>query len=88
MTPPRRPRSPEHAALGQAIKTLIAEHAGMTQESAAHDGGLAVKQVYEYAGGHGNPTYTLLLKLCKGLKVRPGELLTRADEFLEKRSRR
>ncbi len=89
--PPQRkhpPRSPELGALGQAIEALIAEDADMTQESAAHDGDLDVKQVNEFIGGQGNPTYTTLGKLCKGLKVRPGELLTRADKLLEKRSRR
>jgi transcriptional regulator with XRE-family HTH domain len=89
--PPQRkskPSSPDHAALGQAIELLIAEDAQMTQDSVADDSGLNIKQVGEFVRGKGNPTYTTLLKLSKGLHVSLGELMTRADELREQRARR
>jgi transcriptional regulator with XRE-family HTH domain len=89
--PPQRkskPRSPDHAALAQAIELLIAEEAQMTQDSVADDSGLNIKQIGELVRGKGNPTYTTLLKLSKGLHVSLGELMTRADELREQRARR
>jgi transcriptional regulator with XRE-family HTH domain len=89
--PPQRksaPRSPDHAALAQAIELLIAEDPHMTQDSVARDSGLNIKQVGALVRGQGNPTYVTILKLCRGLHVRPGELIARADELREKRSRR
>jgi transcriptional regulator with XRE-family HTH domain len=84
--PPQRkskPRSPFHAALGQAIELVITEHAHMTHETVAVDSGLTVKQVGELVRGQGNPTYTTFLKLCRGLHVRPGELMARVDRLLD-----
>jgi transcriptional regulator with XRE-family HTH domain len=82
------PRSPDHAALAQAIELLIAEDPHMTQETVAREAGLNVKQVGEWVRGQGNPTYETILKLSRGLHVSPGGLITRADELREKRSRR
>lgn len=89
--PPQRkssPRSPEHAVLGQAIELLIAEDAHMTQSSVADESGLTTEQIGRYVRGQGNPTYTTLLRLSKGLHVTPGELLALTDKLSEKRSRR
>lgn len=89
--PPQRkskPRSPDHAALAQAIELLIAEDARMTQETVAEEGSLNIKQVGALVRGQGNPTYTTLLRLCQGLHVRPGQLMALADELREKRLRR
>jgi transcriptional regulator with XRE-family HTH domain len=80
-----KPRSPDHAALGQAIELFIAENAQMTQETVAMDGGLTAKQVGDLVRGQGNPTYETILKLCQGLHVRSGKLMARADELLDKR---
>ena len=80
------PRSPDHAVLAQAIEVLIAKDARMTQETVAQDGGLNLTQVGAYARGRGNPTYTNVLKLCRGLHVSPGELMTLVDELEKKRS--
>jgi DNA-binding phage protein len=80
-----KPRSPDHAALGQAIELFIAENAQMTHETVATDGGLTVKQVGDLVRGQGNPTYTTVLKLCRGLHIRSGELMARADQLLDKR---
>jgi transcriptional regulator with XRE-family HTH domain len=89
--PPKRkskPRSPDHAALAQAVELFIAEDPNLTQESVGFDGNLSPKQVGELVRGQSNPTYTTLLKLASGLGVRLGELMTRADELRAKRSRR
>ncbi len=86
--PPQRkskPRSPDHAALAQAIELLIAEDARMTQDTVAEDGGLNIKQIGALVRGQGNPTYTTLLKLCRGLHVRPGRLMALTDELRERR---
>jgi transcriptional regulator with XRE-family HTH domain len=88
--PPRRkskPRSPDHAALAQAVELLIAEDAKMTQETVADDSGLSLKQVNELVRGQSNPTYMTLLKLSRGLHVSAGELIGLSDQFREKRSR-
>lgn len=89
--PPQRkshPRSSDHAALGQAIELLIAEDARMTQETVAEESGLNIKQVGAFVRGQGNPTYKTLLRLCQGLHVPPGRLMTLTDELREKRLRR
>jgi transcriptional regulator with XRE-family HTH domain len=86
--PPRRkskPRSPYIGALGQAIELVIAENAHMTYETVATDSGLTLKQVGDLVRGQGNPTYTTVLRLCRGLHVRPSELMARADQLLDKR---
>jgi transcriptional regulator with XRE-family HTH domain len=44
---------------------------------------LNIRQVSDFARGQGNPTYTTLLRLCDGLHVSLGELLTKADAFRE-----
>jgi transcriptional regulator with XRE-family HTH domain len=90
MPPQRRskPRSPEHAALAQAIELLIAEDARMTQDTVAEESGLNIKQIGLLVRGQSNPTYTTLMKLCQGLHVTPGRLMTLTDELRERRLRR
>ena len=89
MPPKRRskPRSEDHAALAQAIELLMAKDAGMTQETVAEDSGMSVKQVSEFVRGQGNPTYTTLLRLSRGLHVSPSELMSLVDELRERGSR-
>jgi len=87
--PPRRkssPRSPRHAALAEAIELLIAEHEAMTQESVADEAGLNLRQVNALVRGQGNPTYTTLLRLCRGLHVQPSRLMELVDELYERDS--
>jgi transcriptional regulator with XRE-family HTH domain len=89
--PPQRkskPRSPDHAALGQAIERLMAEDSEMTQDTVAFDGGLSLRQVGNLVRGQSNPTYTNLLKLCRGLHVRPGELMALTDRLRDKQAHR
>ncbi len=80
--PPQRkstPRSPDHAALARAIELLIAEDAEMSQQTVAEESGLNIRQVNALIRGQANPTYESLLRLCVGLHVPLGELLTLAD---------
>jgi DNA-binding phage protein len=81
MSPPRRspPRSKDHAALAQAIKLRIAECSEMTQWSVAQNCELSFEQVNAFARAQGNPTFETLLKLCEGLEMTLGELMTSMD---------
>ncbi|MFI5009303.1 MAG: helix-turn-helix domain-containing protein [Solirubrobacterales bacterium] len=85
MAPRRKskPLSPDHAALARAIELLIAQDERMSQDSVALESELNIRQVNTFVRGQGNPTYTTLLRLCKGLHVRLGELMTLADELRE-----
>jgi len=82
--PPRRskPRSPEHGALGEAIRTLRTE-AGLTQEQLAEYASTDLTQVGGIERGVRNPSYTTLLRLADALDTTVGEITTLADELLE-----
>ncbi len=76
--PPERkstPRSPEHAALGEAIRRSREELADRADMHITHLGGLE--------RGVRNPSYTTLLRLSRALQVKPGELVSLADELWE-----
>lgn len=79
------PRSPELAALGEAIELVIAETPRMTIETVAEDSGLDVTLIGDYKRGQGNPTFDSLLKLCKGLHIDPTELMGRIVHLLKRR---
>jgi transcriptional regulator with XRE-family HTH domain len=83
-----KPRSLRHAALGQAIKLLIAEDPRMSMRTVVVDSGLDEKQLGTYIRGQGNPTYRTLLKLCDGLHVSLATLMLRAEELHDKRCQR
>lgn len=82
MPPPRRskPRSPEHGALGEAIRTLRME-AGLSQEQLAESAGTDLTQVGGIERGVRNPSYTTLLRLADALETTVGEIATLADEL-------
>jgi transcriptional regulator with XRE-family HTH domain len=82
MPPPRRskPRSPEHAALGDAIRQLRME-AEMSQEELAEAAGTDLTQVGGIERGVRNPSYTTLLRLAGALKTEVGELTSLADRL-------
>lgn len=84
MPPARRskPRSPEHAALGEAVRTLRVE-AGMSQEALADAAGTDLTQVGGIERGVRNPSYTTLLRLAVALETTVGGLTTRADQLRE-----
>lgn len=84
--PPRRrkePRSPEHAALGEAVRTMRSE-AGMSQEQLAEGASTDLTQVGGIERGLRNPSYTTLLRLAGALKTTVGQLTTLADELRAK----
>ena len=82
MPPARRskPRSPEHATLGEAVRTLRTE-VGMSQEELADAAGTDLTQVGGIERGVRNPSYTTLLRLAAALKTTVGELTTLADQL-------
>jgi DNA-binding Xre family transcriptional regulator len=77
------PRTQDHAALGRAIKLVIAENSQLSQSKVAERSGLDVRRVNALALGKGNPTYLTLLRLCDGLGVSLGALMTRAENLIE-----
>lgn len=82
MPPPRRskPRSPEHAALGDAVRQLRLE-AKMSQEELAEAAGTDLTQVGGVERGVRNPSYTTLLRLATALGTSVGRLTTLADQL-------
>lgn len=83
--PPRRrskPRSPEHAALGEAVRRLRLE-AGLSQEQLAERAGTDLTQVGGIERGVRNPSYTTLLRLADALETQVGAIATLADELRE-----
>lgn len=82
MPPPRRskPRSPDHAALGEAIRRLRLE-AGMSQEQLAESAGTDLTQVGGVERGVRNPSYTTLLRLATALGTSVGKVTTLADRI-------
>lgn len=84
MPPARRskPRSPEHAALGEAVRTLRRK-AGMSQEELADAAATDLTQVGGIERGVRNPSYTTLLRLAAALETTVGELATLADRLRE-----
>jgi DNA-binding phage protein len=82
--PPQRktkPISPDHAALAAAIEAIIAERDGMSQQTLAEITGLSQRQINALVRGQSNPTFTTLLRVCKGLDVRLSELTALMDKL-------
>ena len=82
MPPPRRskPRSPEHGALGDAVRQIRLE-AGMSQEDLAEAAGTDLTQVGGIERGVRNPSFTTLLRLSAALQTSVGELTTLASRL-------
>jgi transcriptional regulator with XRE-family HTH domain len=82
MPPQRRskPRSPEHAALGEAVRRLRSE-AELSQEQLAERAATDLTQVGGIERGVRNPSYTTLLRLASALETSVGELTTLADRL-------
>jgi len=82
MPPPRRskPRSPEHAALGEAVRRMRTE-AEMSQEELAEAAGTDLTQVGGIERGVRNPSYTTLLRLATALETEVGQLTCLADRL-------
>lgn len=87
--PPRRqsqPRSPEHAALGEAVRRARAER-GLSQEQLADAAGFHVTHLGGVERGVRNPNYATIVRLARALGTTPGVLVTAADALLPRRRR-
>ncbi len=83
--PPRRrskPRSPAHAALGQAIQKLR-EEAGLSQEALADASDVHVTHIGGLERGVRNPSYATLQRVAGALGTKVGDLTTLADDLRE-----
>lgn len=81
--PPERkstPRSTEHAALGDAIR-LSRQKQGLSQEELASRADLHITHLGGLERGVRNPSYATLLRLSRALEMKPGELVSLADEI-------
>jgi transcriptional regulator with XRE-family HTH domain len=81
--PPERkstPRSVEHAALGDAIR-LSRQKQGISQEELASRADLHITHLGGLERGVRNPSYATILRLSSALKLKPGELVSLADEL-------
>jgi transcriptional regulator with XRE-family HTH domain len=81
--PPRRraqPRSPEHAALGAAIRQLR-KGAGLSQEALADRSGIHLTHIGGLERGVRNPSYATLVRIANALHTRVGRLMELADKI-------
>jgi len=83
MARPRKkpPRSPELAALGEAVERLRARR-NLTQEQVGDPFSLDHQVSGPIERGQSNPTYLTLVRLAKALKTTPGEIVALADQIL------
>jgi transcriptional regulator with XRE-family HTH domain len=84
--PPERkstPRSPEHGALGDAIRTSR-ERLGLSQEELSAASDIHITHIGGLERGVRNPSYATLVRLAHALQIKPGELVSLADELREK----
>jgi transcriptional regulator with XRE-family HTH domain len=79
----RKPRSPEHAALGDAIRQLR-EEKGLTIEALAEEIGSDLTQLGGVERGTRNATYEYLLRVARSLDTSVGEMTTLADQLAAK----
>jgi transcriptional regulator with XRE-family HTH domain len=88
--PPERkskPRSPEHGALGDAIRASR-ERLGYSQEELASRADIHITQIGGIERGVRNPSYATLVRLSRALQMAPGALLGLADEILKDAAKR
>jgi len=74
------PASPEHAALGQAIRELR-QAAGLSQEELADRCGMHRTYVGGIERGERNVSFRNLLRLAAALDVRASQLLARGEDL-------
>lgn len=87
--PPRRrakPRSTDHAALGQVIEELRRE-AGLTQEGLAERIGTEFNRIGELERGAIDSRFGTLLRVARGLEVDLEEIGARFDRILREKSK-
>jgi transcriptional regulator with XRE-family HTH domain len=83
--PPRRrnpPRSPNHAALGEAVRQLRVR-ADLSQEELAELMETDLTQIGGIERGTRNPSYATLVRLATALKTRVGEIASLADRLAD-----
>jgi transcriptional regulator with XRE-family HTH domain len=80
-------RSPQHAALGEAIRELR-RVADVSQEGLADLAGMHRTYVGGIERGERNVSFANLLKLADALGVRPSELLARYEQAAAAMARR
>lgn len=88
--PPRRrakPRSADHAALGQAIEELRRE-AGLTQEGLAERVGTEFNRIGELERGAIDSRFSTLLRVARGLEVELDEIGSRFERILREMSKK
>jgi transcriptional regulator with XRE-family HTH domain len=73
-------RSPEHAALGEAIRRLR-EDRDLTMEELADRAETDLRQLGGVERGTRNTTYGFLLRLAAALGSSVGEITTKADQI-------
>jgi DNA-binding XRE family transcriptional regulator len=78
---PMPARSPQHAALGLAIRELR-RASGISQEALAANCGLHRTYVGGIERGERNVSFANLLRIADALAVRPSELLERSERHL------
>ena len=71
-------RTPAHRALGEAVRSLRHERQ-LSQEALGLEAGLDRTYVGGVERGERNPSYTILLKLARALKVPASEILLEAE---------
>lgn len=74
----QRQVSPDHEALGRAVRALR-EAAGLSQEELAERCGLHRTYIGGIERGERNVSFGNLLKLARALRVRPSRLLAEAE---------
>jgi transcriptional regulator with XRE-family HTH domain len=88
--PPRRrakPRSADHAALGQAVEELRRE-AGLTQEGLAERVGTEFNRIGELERGAIDSRFSTLLRVARGLDAGLDEIGACFERILRERSKR
>jgi transcriptional regulator with XRE-family HTH domain len=81
--PPRRkipPRSPEHEALGEAVRRLRTK-AGLSQEQLADRMSTDLTQIGGIERGIRNPSYATLVRLARALGAPVGTIVSLADDL-------
>jgi transcriptional regulator with XRE-family HTH domain len=75
-----RPRSPAHAAFGQAIRRLREER-GISQEAFALKCGIDRSHYGGMERGERNPSLTTVYKIADTLGISPSEIHARAEQL-------
>jgi transcriptional regulator with XRE-family HTH domain len=72
-------RSPDHGALGRAIRQLRAQR-GISQEELAYRSGLHRTYVGGIERGERNPSFTNIVRIAKALDVSESDLMVTMQE--------